>query len=55
MNKFYSVFNFQHQLVKTFDNRKSAIEHSDELLKEFPEEGFYVLELNVVYSVGKIK
>lgn len=54
MNKFYSLFNFQHQPIQTFDNWKAATDRANELLKEFPDEGFYVVELLVVHAVGKI-
>lgn len=54
MTKFYELKNFQHQSVQTFDNWKSATDRADELLKQFPDEGFYVVELSVVCAVGKI-
>lgn len=54
MTKFYELKNFQHQSVKIFDNWKSATDRAEELLKQFPDEGFYVVELLVVDIVGKI-
>ena len=53
--KYYQVINFQHQPVKTFVEQTAAEKHIDELRKVYPDEGFYVIELNVVYSIGEIE
>lgn len=53
--KLYQVMNFQHQPVKVFKTLIYAIKHIEELRKIYPTEGFYVVELNVVHSVGDVQ
>jgi len=56
MTKFYQVVNFQHDPVRTFKSQVEAQNYADKLRKQYdPPEGFYVIELNVVYSVGDIQ
>lgn len=53
--KLYQVMNFQHQPVKVFKSEAEAANHINGLRLEYPDEGFYVIELNVTYSVGEIQ
>lgn len=55
MTEVYQVINFQHQLVMSFKGRHDAINHVKSLRERFPDEGFYVVELSVVYSSGDIQ
>lgn len=55
MTKFYQVINFQHQPVKTFKNLSDAEGHVTLLRAQYPDEGFYIIELFVVYSFGDIQ
>lgn len=55
MNRYYQVVNFQHQSVRTFKFRTDAEKLVSELRTQFPDEGFYIIELNVVYSSGDIQ
>ncbi len=55
MTKFYQVFNFQHQSIWVFKNQTSAEAHIEGLLKQYPNEGFYIVELTIVHSVGEIR
>lgn len=50
MTKYYQVINFQHQPVKTFESLDAAKNHVQELRAAYADEGFYVIELPVVYS-----
>ncbi len=53
MTKLYQVMNFQHDPVKTFKTLDEAKAHIDALIKVYQDEGFYIIELTVVYSKGK--
>lgn len=50
MTKYYQVVNFQHQPVMTFETLEAAKDRVDELRASYADEGFYVIELPVVYS-----
>lgn len=50
MTKYYQVFNDQHQPVDTFESLDAAKQRIHELRVAFSNEGFYTVELPVVYS-----
>lgn len=49
VSKVYQVYNWQHQPVKMFENSEQAVLHANNLRMEY-DEGFYVVELTVMYS-----
>lgn len=53
--KFYQVINFQHQIVGTWKTKEAAKLHITDLRQTYTDEGFYIVELNVVYTVGDIR
>lgn len=48
----YQVVNFQFQVVDTFKDQESAVAHVKKLREIYREEGFYVVELKVIYQEG---
>lgn len=50
MKTLYQIFNFQHDKVKTVDALEQAMAEVYALRQQFTDEGFYVVELDVVYS-----
>jgi len=50
MIKLYQVINFQFDIVATFKSFDAAKARVDELRKSYSNEGFYVIELTIVYS-----
>lgn len=55
MTQFYQVINFQHQQVKVFKTLSEARQHVNSLRETFPDEGFYIIELQVAYWIGDIR
>lgn len=53
--KMYQVVNFQHQTIWVFKTQAEAETRVADLRRQFPDEGFYVVELTIVQSVGEIK
>ncbi len=54
MTKWYQVMNFQHQPVKVCKSLILAQEHIKNLIETYKDEGFYIVELTVMYESGKI-
>lgn len=50
--KRYQIMNWQNQPVKVCITLDEAEQHAHSLRKQYPDEGFYVVELNIVFSIG---
>ena len=53
-DKRYQIMNFQHQPVKVCETLDDAQRYIRSLQETYNDEGFYLVELNVVFSIGTI-